>query len=582
VKLERIDSVLVANRGEIAVRVIRTAAELGLRTIAVYSELDRDALHVHLADEAWNIGPAPAAESYLNMQRVLEVASEAKAAAIHPGYGFLSENADFAQAVMDAGIAWVGPPPQAIRVMGDKISSRRAAIDAGAPTVPGTTEPAESADEVKATAEESGYPVAIKAAHGGGGKGLRVVWSAEEIDSAYDGARREADAYFGNPAVYVEKYIEKPRHVEAQILVDDHGNELFLGERDCSVQRRHQKLIEETPSDAMNKRQRKALGEAALSIGRICGYRNAGTVEFLLDRDGDFYFLEMNTRLQVEHCITEMVTGIDLVAEQLLIADGQPVSIKSINPTGHAIEMRINAEDPFANFMPAPGTITEYREPDGFGVRVDGWVRPATTVSQYYDNLMAKLIVWAPDRTRAIARARRALTEYDVHGVATTIPAHQQVLAHPDFVAGRHHTRWVEEDLDLVSHGPPPAETLPSEEEAVRRSMTVEIGGRRYSVDYWTTEGLSATGETRRRRPTRQKAAAAAGGDGIHTAPMQGTIVKVSVKAGDRVSAGTTICVLEAMKMENEVKAQNDGEVVDLRVQAGDTVTNGEVIAVIR
>ncbi|HVR33244.1 MAG TPA: acetyl-CoA carboxylase biotin carboxylase subunit [Acidimicrobiia bacterium] len=581
-KLNRIDSVLVANRGEIAVRVIRTAKELGLRTIAVYSELDRDALHVHLADEAWNIGPAPAAESYLNAARVMSVAAESNAGAIHPGYGFLSENAAFAEAVMNAGIAWVGPPPEAIRVMGDKISSRKAAISAGAPTVPGTTEPSESSDEVKRIAEEYGYPVAIKAAHGGGGKGLRVVHSADEIDSAFDGARREADAYFGNPAVYVEKYIDRPRHVEAQILVDDHGNELFLGERDCSVQRRHQKLIEETPSDAMNDIQRKALGEAALSIARICGYRNAGTVEFLLDQEGDFYFLEMNTRLQVEHCVTEMVTGIDLVAEQLRIADGQPVSITSVNPKGHAIEMRINAEDPFQNFLPAPGTVTEYREPDGFGVRVDGWVQTGTTVSQYYDNLMAKLIVWAPDRERAIARARRALDEYDIHGVPTTIPAHQQVLAHEDFVQGRHYTRWLEDDVNLVSSGPAPAETLPSEEDTVRRSMTVEIGGRRYSVAYWATEGPSGTGETRRKRPVRQKTAASRTGDGIHTAPMQGTIVKVSVRAGDRVSVGETICVLEAMKMENEVKAQNDGEVVDLRVQAGDTVANGEVIAVIR
>ena len=581
-KLNRIDSVLVANRGEIAVRVIRTAKELGLRTIAVYSELDRDALHVTLADEAWNIGPAPAGESYLNIARVLEVATESKAAAIHPGYGFLSENAGFAEAVMAAGIAWVGPPPDAIRVMGDKISSRKAAIEAGAPTVPGTTEPSESADEVKRIAEEYGYPVAIKAAHGGGGKGLRVVRAAEEIDAAFDGARREADAYFGNAAVYVEKYIERPRHVEAQILVDDHGNEFFLGERDCSVQRRHQKLIEETPSDAMNDTQREALGEASLSIARTCGYRNAGTVEFLLDQAGDFYFLEMNTRLQVEHCVTEMVTGIDLVAEQLLIADGQPSSIKSIKRLGHSIEMRINAEDPFQNFMPAPGTVTEYREPDGFGVRVDGWVGPGTTVSQYYDNLMAKLVVWAPDRKRAIARALRALSEYDIHGVATTIPAHMQVLAHDDFVEGRHHTRWIEDDITLVSSGPAPAETLPAEEDTVRRTMTVEIGGRRFSVNYWTPIGQSAGGETRRKRPVRQKSASSGAGDGIHTAPMQGTIVKVAIKAGERVSTGDTICVLEAMKMENEVKAQNDGEVVDLRVQAGDTVSNGEVIAVIR
>jgi biotin carboxylase len=512
VKLERIDSVLVANRGEIAVRVIRTAAELGLRTIAVYSELDRDALHVHLADEAWNIGPAPAAESYLNMQRVLEVASEAKAAAIHPGYGFLSENADFAQAVMDAGIAWVGPPPQAIRVMGDKISSRRAAIDAGAPTVPGTTEPAESADEVKATAEEYGYPVAIKAAHGGGGKGLRVVWSAEEIDSAYDGARREADAYFGNPAVYVEKYIEKPRHVEAQILVDDHGNELFLGERDCSVQRRHQKLIEETPSDAMNKRQRKALGEAALSIGRICGYRNAGTVEFLLDRDGDFYFLEMNTRLQVEHCITEMVTGIDLVAEQLLIADGQPVSDQVDQPDGprhrdadqrrgpvrqlHARarhDHRISRAGRIRSAGRRVGTTGDHRQP---------------VLRQSHgqaDRLGAR-------QNPAIARARRALTEYDVHGVATTIPAHQAGSrpsrlrrGPPPHPLGRRGSRSrvsrsaTRRDAAVGRGSGPPFDDRRDRGPALQRRL---LGDRAV---------VSAHRRDAPERPTRQKAAAAAG-----------------------------------------------------------------------
>jgi acetyl-CoA/propionyl-CoA carboxylase biotin carboxyl carrier protein len=575
-------SLLVANRGEIAVRVIRTAQELGLRTIAVYSELDRDALHVELADEAWNIGPAPAAESYLNIDRILEVAKEAKAEAIHPGYGFLSENATFARRVIEAGIVWVGPPPEAIAVMGDKISSRRAAEKAGAPMVPGTVDPLDSAEAVKRIAEEYGYPIAIKAAHGGGGKGLRVVHTPDEVESAFDGARREADAYFGNPEVYVEKYIDRPRHVEAQIIVDDHGNELFLGERDCSVQRRHQKLIEETPSPMMDEETRRRFGEAALAVARACGYRNAGTVEFLMDEDRNFYFLEMNTRLQVEHTVTEMVTGLDLVAEQLRVAAGEPLSVDRVEPRGHAIEFRINAEDPFRGFMPTPGTVSEYREPAGFGVRVDGWIRPGTKISQYYDNLMAKLVVWGRDRDEAIRRGRRALKEYVVHGVATTIPAHLQVLDHADFAANRHYTKWLEDQVELRSTEPVPSETLPSEEELVRRSMTVEIGGRRFQVAFWAPAPTVGGVVARRRRPRLEKAPGPTAADGIITAPMQGTIVKVHVEAGDSVRPGDPICVLEAMKMENEVRAPSGGEVVDLRVQPGDTVAQGDVIAIIR
>jgi acetyl-CoA/propionyl-CoA carboxylase biotin carboxyl carrier protein len=576
-------SVLVANRGEIAVRVIRTAREMGLRTIAIYSELDRDALHVQLADEAWNIGPAPAAESYLNVERILDVAKEASADAIHPGYGFLSENAGFAQEVMDAGIAWVGPPPKAIAVMGDKISSRKAALEANAPMVPGTTDPLQSVDEVAEIAASYGYPIAIKAAHGGGGKGLRVVLDESEIESAFEGARREAAAYFGNDEVYVEKYITRPRHVEAQILVDNHGNELYLGERDCSVQRRHQKLVEETPSPSMNDEQRKAFGEAALAVARACGYRNAGTVEFLLDEDGAFYFLEMNTRLQVEHTVTEMVTGLDLVREQLNIAADLPLSVTEVEPRGHSIEMRINAEDPAHDFMPTPGQVTEYREPAGPGVRIDGWVGPSTTVTQYYDNLVAKLVVWGRDRAEAIQRASRALDEYEVHGIATTIPAHKAVMSHPDFIENRHHTKWVEDDVDLVSSDPIAREALPEEEDLLRRSMTVEIGGRRFDVAYWAPDaaGTAAGGEPRRRRPKLERHSSV-GHDGIITAPMQGTIVKVTAKAGDAVDEGDPICVLEAMKMENEVRSPGAGELVDLRVQAGDTVAAGEVIAVVR
>ncbi len=579
------ESLLVANRGEIAVRVIRSAKEMGLRTVAIYSELDRDALHVELADEAWNVGGAAPADSYLNMNRVLSVAGEARAAAIHPGYGFLSENATFAERVMDAGITWVGPPPSAIRVMGDKISSRKAALAAGAPTVPGTVEPLTDLDEIRKLGEGFGYPIAIKAAHGGGGKGLRVVWSPDEVSDAYDGARREAEAYFGNPEVYVEKYIDRPKHVEAQVLLDSHGGELFLGERDCSVQRRHQKLIEETPSPAMTPAIRERFGEAALAVARSCGYVNAGTVEFLLDQNGDFFFLEMNTRLQVEHTVTEMVTGIDLVREQLRIADGEKLTTTVVEPRGHAIELRINAEDPGRNFIPSPGRISEYREPMGFGVRVDGWVGPKTTVSPFYDNLMAKLVVWGRDRNEAIQRAQRALDEYVIHGVATTIPAHQVVLAHPDFVAGLHHTKWVENDVDLTAHDPVPIETLPEDEAVTRRDLTVEVGGRRFEVAFWApVAGTPGTGPagTRRKPPKLAKTSGSDHSDGIITAPMQGTIVKVPVNAGEHISTGQTICVLEAMKMENEVKAPAAGELVDLRVEPGDTVAPGDVIAIVK
>jgi acetyl-CoA/propionyl-CoA carboxylase, biotin carboxylase, biotin carboxyl carrier protein len=576
-----VNSVLVANRGEIAVRVIRTAREMGLRTIAVYSELDRDALHVQLADEAWNIGPAPAAESYLNISRILDVARESGTEAIHPGYGFLSENAPFARRVIEAGIVWVGPPPDAIAVMGDKIASRRAAQQAGVPTVPGTLEPLATIAEIEAVADEYGYPVAIKAAHGGGGRGLRVVHGADEVAEAFEGARREADAYFGNPEVYVEKYLERARHVEAQILIDRHGNALFLGERDCSVQRRHQKLIEETPSPALTPDRRAALGQAALSVAKACGYENAGTIEFLLDAQQDFYFLEMNTRLQVEHTVTEMVTGVDLVREQLRIAAGEPMSVPAVSPGGHAIECRINAEDPYRGFVPTPGRIAGYREPAGVGIRVDGWVGPGTTVSPYYDNLLAKLVVWAPTREQAIARTLRALGEYHVTGVATTIPAHRAVLSHPDFVAGRHHTRWMEDEVVLSPTDPPAGETLPEDEDIARRDLTVEVGGRRFSVSYWAPEPAAGPG-TRRRAPKLERSEPTASADGVISAPMQGTIVKVLVKAGDHLDAGAPVCVLEAMKMENQVTTPNGGTVIDLRVEPGDKVNLGQTIAIVR
>ena len=576
---------LIANRGEIAVRVIRTAKDLGLHTIAVYSELDRDTLHVELADEAWNIGPAPAANSYLDQASILRVAAASRADAVHPGYGFLAENASFAAAVAAAGLTWVGPPPEAISAMGDKITSRRHAEQAGVAMVPGTTDPAQSLEEVTAIAEKFGFPIAIKAAHGGGGKGLRVVESAEEIKEGYEGARREADAYFGNPEVYVEKYLPHPRHVEAQILFDQTGRGVFLGERDCTVQRRHQKLIEETPSPGITPSQRTSLGEAALAAGRACGYSNAGTVEFLFEPEsGEFYFLEMNTRLQVEHTITEMVTGLDLVEWQLRIADGEELDFEGVEPRGHAIEFRINAEDPLRGFLPSPGQIVDYREPAGPGIRVDGWVQATSRVSPYYDNLMAKLIVWGDDRDQAIRRARRALTEYEVTGVATTIPAHLLVLDHPDFVDGRHYTRWLEEHVKFPDAPPAAEPTLPEEEELDRTDMTVEIGGRRFSVTYWAPDTLPASGPAgpRRARPKLQRPATTGTSDGVVAAPMQGTIVRVHVKAGDQVEVNQPLCVLEAMKMENEVRSPAAGEVVDLRIQAGDTVALGAVLAVIR
>jgi acetyl-CoA/propionyl-CoA carboxylase biotin carboxyl carrier protein len=581
-----VNSLLVANRGEIAVRIIRTARELGLRTIAIYSELDRDALHVELADEAWNVGPAPSAESYLNIRSILQIARASHADAIHPGYGFLAENSGFAQAVIDAGLTWVGPPPSAIQAMGDKITSRHTAVAAGVPTVPGTDEPLTSVDEIETVAAHFGYPIAIKAAFGGGGKGLRIVHSPDDVAEAFDGARREADAYFGNPQVYVEKYLDRPRHIEAQILFDSHGRGVFLGERDCSIQRRHQKLIEETPSPGFSPKQRELLGQAALAAARSCGYVNAGTIEFLFDPAEDkFYFLEMNTRLQVEHTITELVTGLDIVAWQLRIADGEALTFDHTEPEGHAIEFRINAEDPLRNFLPSPGQVVDYREPAGPGVRVDSWIRPATRISQYYDNLMAKLAVWGTDRTEALRRGRRALTEYEVSGVATTIPAHLAVLDHQDFVNGNYYTRWMEEQLRLPDYVPSSEPTLPGEEDFVRHDMTVEIGGRRFAVTYWAPEAgpaIGAAGPPRRVRPKLERPTAAGASDGVVTAPMQGTIVKVAVRAGDKVEINQPLCVLEAMKMENEVRSPVQGEVVDLRVQPGDTVASGAVLAIIK
>ncbi len=581
------ESVLIANRGEIAVRIIRAARDLGLRTIAIYSELDREAMHVDLADEAWNVGPAPAAESYLNAERIIEVALSARADSVHPGYGFLAENGAFAAAVVEAGIEWVGPPPDAIAMMGDKITSRVAAASAGVAVVPGTIEPLDSAEDVKGFAAEHGFPLAIKAAHGGGGKGLKVVHAETELESAYESASREAEAWFGSPLVYVERYLERPRHIEAQVLFDRHGNGLFLGERDCSLQRRHQKLLEETPAPGITDDQRAALGEAALAVAGAASYESAGTVEFLLDQDGSFYFLEMNTRIQVEHTITEAVTGIDLVAEQLRIAAGEPLSVPEAPvPVGHAIEFRINAEDPARDFLPTPGALAAYVEPSGPGVRVDSGVRQDSTISQYYDNLIAKLVIHGRDRDEAIRRGRRALREFTIRGVATTIPAHLRILESETFLGGEVHTRLIEDEMDFSDLSRDIAPALPEDEELEERTITVEVGGRRFEVRYWSQimEGPSGSERLapRRRAPKLPKHGTASSGEGIVTAPMQGTIVKVHHKAGAVITEGEALCVLEAMKMENEIKAPLSGEIVDLKVRPGDTVSAGSVLMVIR
>jgi acetyl-CoA/propionyl-CoA carboxylase biotin carboxyl carrier protein len=586
------EKVLIANRGEIAVRVIRTCRELGIRSVAIYSELDRDALHVRLADEAYAIGGTTAAESYLNTEAILGVLARSGADAVHPGYGFFSENAAFARAIRDAGAVFVGPPPEAIETMGDKISSRHAAERAGVAGVPGRSEPLADASEVLSFGAEHGWPVAIKAAFGGGGRGMKVVQRPEDAAEAMESAQREAAAYFGRPEVYLERYLSWPRHIEMQVFADRHGNALWLGERDCSCQRRHQKLVEESPAPGLAEELREAMGDAAVRICRATGYENAGTVEFLYEQ-GEFYFLEMNTRLQVEHPVTELVLGLDLVALQLRVAAGEPLPFDQETVRrrrhGHAIECRINAEDVAGGrFLPSPGRIEELRFADGFGVRTDSGYEAGDTVSQFYDNLLAKLVVWGADREEARRRMLRALGEMSVVGVATTIPAHLAILSHPDFAAARHSTRWVEERLDLAAVAP--AEAAPSPGEGapakVLREVDAEVDGRRYRVRLWLPEAPppapATPGSPRpafaRPRPSAPPPAAP---DGRVTVPMQGTIVKVLVAEGDVVEAGQTICVLEAMKMENPITTERAGTVRELRVKPGDALGAGDVVAVV-
>jgi acetyl-CoA/propionyl-CoA carboxylase biotin carboxyl carrier protein len=585
--------VLIANRGEIAIRVMRTCRELGIPTVAVYSDLDRDAAHVRYADEAHALGGQTSAESYLNTARILEILEQSGADSVHPGYGFFAENADFARAIAALGVTWIGPPPEAIDVMGDKISSRKAAAAAGVESVPGTLEPIQSIDEIVAFGEQYGWPVAIKAAFGGGGKGLKVVREADGAAAAFESATREAIAYFGRAEAYMERYLTRPRHIEMQVFCDTHGNAVWLGERDCSTQRRHQKLIEESPAPGLDEATRAAMGEAAVKVARGCGYLNAGTVEMLY-QESDFWFLEMNTRLQVEHCVTEMVTQLDLVAEQLRVADGEPLSFTqdSVVRRGHSIECRINAENPATGFMPSPGTINRMRIPAGPGVRWDGGYDEGDVVSQYFDNLVGKLVVWAPDRDAARARAVRALHELEISGIHTTVPAHLALIDHPDFAAGNHSTKWVEEELDpsLFSAAPevataPAAGDTAEPEPLVERTVPVEVNGKRFSVKLWMPEFAVAPSGAPARRAARPRPAAVGGGggggDGTISAPMQGTIVKVLVEAGEAVEAGQAVLVLEAMKMENHINAERAGTITEIRVQAGDTVGTGDVLVVI-
>jgi acetyl-CoA/propionyl-CoA carboxylase, biotin carboxylase, biotin carboxyl carrier protein len=574
------EKVLVANRGEIAIRVFRTLRELGIGTVGVYSEGDRGSLHVAYADEAFLLGPTPAAESYLAVDRILDAAQRAGAQAIHPGYGFLAENAAFARAVEEAGLVWIGPPPAAIELMGSKTAARTAMQEAGVPIIPGTTDPVGSVDELLRLGDEIGYPLLIKATAGGGGKGMEVVDAPDGAEQAFERARRQGESYFANPDVYVEKLIVDPRHVEVQVLADAHGNVVHLGERDCTIQRRHQKLVEETPSPAVDEELRQRIGAIGVEAARACGYRSAGTIEGLLTRDGDYFFMEMNTRIQVEHTVTEMVTGLDLVREQILIALGEPLSVRQedVELRGHAIECRINAEDAARGFLPAPAPVTGYREPAGPGVRVDSGVAAGYEVSGAYDPMVAKLIVLGVDREHARRRMLRALDEFWIEGPTTLIGFHKALLSHPCFVAGDT-CDGVVETLEVIDErsAPPPAASTGRTIDSVR---TVEVDGRRFEVRLSEPEPEWRALARRRHERVRQGGAGAGGSDAV-VSPMQGTVLSVSVSDGDEVEPGQVICIVEAMKMENEVHAHRSGTVRSLSVEPGRPVTTGQIICTI-
>ncbi|GHB45774.1 acetyl-/propionyl-CoA carboxylase subunit alpha [Streptomyces cirratus] len=583
--------VLIANRGEIAVRVARACRDAGIASVAVYADPDRDALHVRAADEAFALGGDTPAASYLDMKKVLQAAADSGADAIHPGYGFLSENADFAQAVLDAGLTWIGPPPQAIRDLGDKVAARHIAQRAGAPLVAGTPDPVSGADEVVAFAEEHGLPIAIKAAFGGGGRGLKVARTLEEVPELYDSAVREAVAAFGRGECFVERYLDKPRHVETQCLADSHGNVVVVSTRDCSLQRRHQKLVEEAPAPFLTEAQNAELYAASKAILKEAGYQGAGTVEFLVGTDGTISFLEVNTRLQVEHPVTEEVTGIDLVREMFRIADGEALGYDDPQLRGHSFEFRINGEDPGRGFLPAPGTVTKFAPPSGPGVRLDAGVESGSVIGPAWDSLLAKLIVTGATREQALQRAARALVEFEVEGMATAIPFHRAVVADPAFAPTdgtpfKIHTRWIETEFvnEIPAFTAPAAEE--ADEEPGRETVVVEVGGKRLEVSLPSSLGMTlartaAAGGAKPKRRAAKKSGPAASGDTL-ASPMQGTIVKVAVEEGQQVNEGDLIVVLEAMKMEQPLNAHRSGTIVGLTAEVGASLTSGATICEIK
>ncbi|HEY1286125.1 MAG TPA: acetyl-CoA carboxylase biotin carboxylase subunit [Solirubrobacterales bacterium] len=583
------EKVLIANRGEIAIRVARTLREMEIGSVAVYSEIDRDAPHVREADEGFLIGPAVPAESYLNIPKIVETAGQAGAEAIHPGYGFLAENAEFARACEEAGVVFIGPPAEAIEAMGSKTRAREIMAEAGVPIVPGATAPAKDLEEARRQAEDAGYPVACKAAGGGGGKGFRVALTEGELEEAFEGAAREGEKFFSDPRVYVERYLDDPRHVEVQVLADSHGNVIHVGERDCSVQRRHQKVIEESPGPHVDAEMRERIGKIATDAAAAVGYRSAGTVEGLQVGE-EYFFLEMNTRVQVEHCVTEMVAGIDIVREQVLVAAGEALSVsqEDVELRGHAIECRINAEAAHKNFAPAPGTITSYREPAGPGVRVDSGVEAGSEVTPMYDPMVAKLIVWDVDREHATRRALRALEEYEVGGLTTLIPFHRAILATEQWARGET-CRDLMEDRDwLKSTAPAEAVAAGDPEsdgaELAEREYRVEVSGKLFDVrvigEAAAAAPAAAAGRKPPKRERRSGGAASASSEALPS-PLQGTVLRVAVEEGAEVSEGDLICVIEAMKMENEITAHRSGKVTSLNVADGAAVSSGDVLAII-
>ncbi|MBV9683852.1 MAG: acetyl-CoA carboxylase biotin carboxylase subunit [Solirubrobacterales bacterium] len=597
--------VLIANRGEIAVRVMRACEELGIGTVAVYSELDRDAVHVKRAQEAYLLGPGPAAESYLVIEKLIDAVERSGAEAVHPGYGFLAENAAFASALEERGITFIGPPSKAIEAMGSKTRARELMMRAGVPIVPGTTEPVATIEDARRVIEETiGYPVAVKAAGGGGGKGFRVALEESRLQEAFEGAAREGEKFFGDATVYLERYLPDPRHVEVQVLADTHGNVIHLGERDCSLQRRHQKLIEEAPAPAVDFELRARIGKVATEAAAAVSYTGAGTIEGLL-QDGEYFFLEMNTRVQVEHCVTEMVTGIDIVKEGIRVAAGQPLSItqEDVELRGHAIECRINAEDASKNFAPAPGRIAAYREPAGPGVRVDSGVESGSEISPMYDPMVAKLIVWDVDRERATARMLRALAEYRIDGLKTLLPFHEAILATRQWHDAETCRDLIEDRQWLKTLAFPPAEKPPAEakDAAVQQSYTVEVSGKRFDVKVigppvaaagavngaapgpGAGPAASDAAAATRRAPRRSGRARSGGGGAGDTlaSPLQGTVLKVAVEQGAEVEEGALVAVIEAMKMENEITAHKAGVVAQLPIAVGSSVATGDTLAVI-